>query len=169
MEEFKEAVVFLFGAGDDLATWQMALRAMVVYPVALVMVKLGDKRFLGELAAFDFLLAIVIGSIVSRAISGTAPFWPSLAASLVLVLLHRGIAIAGLRWARLGDFVKGSHRVLVRDGKIHWDEMRSAGIGEADLVSALRRRGRLQDLSAVQLACLERNGEISVIPQTPGP
>ena len=47
----------------QLAVGQMALRALVIFVVGLVMVRLGDKRFLGRSTAFDALLAIILGSV----------------------------------------------------------------------------------------------------------
>jgi hypothetical protein len=58
------------------------LRAIVVYFLLVLFVRLGKKRFLGQATAFDAVLIILIGSIASRAVSGTAPFVASLAATL---------------------------------------------------------------------------------------
>jgi uncharacterized membrane protein YcaP (DUF421 family) len=164
MPEFKELVVYVLGIGQqDLDVLQMTVRALVVYPLGIAMVHLGDKRFLGGIAAFDFLMAIIIGSILSRAISGSAPFVPSIAASFALVLAHRGFAALGFRWAGFAKLVKGSPRQLVRDGEILWHEMRRSAIGEEDLREAVRHHGRTISLDDVDQAFLERNGEISVI------
>lgn len=163
MEGIVHGFETVFGTQDDVNAGQMVLRAIVVYLAALAMVRIGDKRFLGEIAAFDFLLAIIIGSIVSRAISGNAPFWPSVAAAFALVLLHHAFGKLGFRFDRFAGIVKGQTRILVRDGAVQWDVMRKAAIGEEDLRSAIRRKGGIAEIQEVALACLERNGEISVL------
>lgn len=166
MSEIWQAIEGALGIGEeDLGVLQMTLRAILVYPLALAMVRLGDKRFLGELAALDFLLAIVIGSIVSRAISGSAPFLPCMAAAFSLVLLHRGLAMAGFHSESIGHLVKGRPRQLVRNGEIQWDQMRKASIGEQDLLGATRRAAGLGTIAQVEEAFLERSGQISVIPR----
>ena len=163
MTELKELLTYLLGIGqEDLDILQMTLRALIVYPLGIAMVHLGDKRFLGGIAAFDLLMAIVIGSILSRAISGTAPFLPSICASFALVMAHRGLAFAGLRWAGFAKFVKGSPRQIIRDGQILWGEMRKSAIGEEDLREAARLHGNAA-IDEVHEAFLERNGHISVI------
>jgi uncharacterized membrane protein YcaP (DUF421 family) len=165
MSELWQAIESGLGIGrEDLNVLQMTLRVLVVYPIALAMVRLGDKRFLGELAALDFLLAIIIGSIVSRAISGSAPFLPSLVAGFSLVLLHRALAMAGFHFDRLGKLLKGS-RQLMRNGELQWDEMRKAAVGEEDLVEAVRHAAGLPAIDQARDAYLERNGRISVIPR----
>ena len=64
---------------QQLATAQVCMRAVVVFFVLIAYLRLAKKRFLGQSTAFDAILVIVIGSISSRAISGTAPFGASLA------------------------------------------------------------------------------------------
>ncbi len=164
MAEMKEGLIYLLGIGqEDLNVLQMTVRALIVYPLGIAMVHVGDKRFLGGIAAFDFLMAIIIGSILSRAISGSAPFLPSIAASFALVLAHRGFASLGFRWDGFAKVVKGSPRRLVREGEILWSEMRKSSIGEEDLRGAARRHGNTLSLEEVSDAFLERNGDISVI------
>lgn len=164
MTELKELFTYLLGIGQaDLDVLQMTLRALIVYPLGIAMVQVGDKRFLGGIAAFDFLMAIIIGSILSRAISGSAPFIPSICASFALVLAHRGLATLGFHWDGFARLVKGNPRQLVRDGEIQWTAMRKSSIGEEDLRGAARRHGNTASLDEVSDAFLERNGDISVI------
>ena len=164
MAELKELLTYLLGIGqEDLDILQMTVRALIVYPLGIALVHVGDKRFLGGIAAFDFLLAIIIGSILSRAISGGAPFLSSIAASFALVLAHRGFASLGFRWDGFARIVKGSPRQLVRDGQILWKEMGKSSIGEEDLRGAARRHGHTTSLDEVSQAFLERNGDISII------
>lgn len=166
MSEVWLAIEGGLGIGDEnLNVLQMSLRVLIVYPLALALVRIGDKRFLGELAAFDFLLVIIIGSIVSRAISGSAPFLPSMVAALLLVLGHRGVARVGYRSERIGRLVKGSPRQLIREGEVQWDQMREAAIGKEDLLEAVRHAAGLSAIDEVDEAFLERNGRISVIPR----
>ncbi len=107
----------------------------------------------------------MIGSITSRAISGNAAFWPSLVASVLLVGLHRVIGLLAFRYDTIAGWVKGWPRTLVEGGSMKRDQMRQAAIGEHDIESALRRRGDGIALEDVELICLERNGELSVVPK----
>src|SRR5262249_49447883 len=75
-------------SAGDLTTGQIALRAILVFLVWLVVVRLADRRLLGKYSAFDVVLAVMLGSVLSRAINGSAPFWGTLAAAAVLVALH---------------------------------------------------------------------------------
>jgi uncharacterized membrane protein YcaP (DUF421 family) len=149
--------------GKDLSAVQMVLRAGLVFVASIVMLKIGDKRFMGKSTAFDVFLGIVFGSTVSRAITGNAPFFPALAGGLTLVLLHWLFAAVAFRSHGFGELVKGSDRVLVRDGEIQWDAMKKAHITRNDLEEAMRVAGKAPDVQSIKAAHLERDGDISVI------
>ena len=111
-------------------------------------------------------LAIVLGSVASRAVSGTAPFVPTLVATAVLVAIHWLVADLAFRSHRFGLLVKGKPRELVRDGKVIEVEMRRSAISPHDLEEALRQEG-VADVAQVASARLERSGNISVVRRSP--
>lgn len=166
MEQLKQTLNWLIGLeleSKDLSVGHMSLRALIVFTVAIVMLRIGDKRFMGRSTAFDVMLGIVFGSTVSRAITGNAAFFPTLAAALVLILLHWILAAIAFRLKGFGTMVKGQERTLVRDGQLQHDAMRKAHITEHDLQEALRNNGTEPDVKQVKAAHLERNGDISII------
>lgn len=148
---------------EELAAHHMALRAVVVFIFSVVIVRLGKKRFIGENTAFDVILGVMLGSIISRAITGQSPFFPTLAAAFVIVALHWLFSQIAVRWDAFGTLVKGSSRILVKDGDVEWKAMKRGNISENDLREALRLKARTSDWTKVKEARLERNGEISVI------
>lgn len=147
----------------DINVWQMSLRAIIVFVIAIGLIRLANKRFMGKYSAIDVLLGIIIGSIVSRAITGNAPFFPALAASLVLVLLHRTVSAIAFRSHLFSTMVKGHERTLIRDGELQWHEMRRSHITEHDVHEAMRNSGTAPDVRSVKSGHLERNGDISII------
>lgn len=161
--ELVEQALGLGLEGKHLTATQMALRAAVVFVASIAMLKVGDKRFMGKNTALDVFLGIVFGSTVSRAITGNAPFGPTLAAALVLVLLHWLFAAVAFRSQLFGKLVKGRNSLLVLGGEIQWNAMRKTHVTTHDLEEALRREGKQPDVSRIKEANLERNGDISLI------
>jgi uncharacterized membrane protein YcaP (DUF421 family) len=157
---FQLAIDWLRG-DDALAT---AVRTAVVYILALAAVRLGSKRFLAEASAFDVVVGIMLGSIMSRAITSAESMWTTLLAGAVLLAMHRAMAALAYRWDWFGPLVKGSATVLVRDGRLDENAMRSHGVSRHDLEQAIRSQGKRADPSQVRLAVLERDGRISVLP-----
>jgi uncharacterized membrane protein YcaP (DUF421 family) len=146
----------------ELGAAHMALRAVVVYAVTLVFVRLAKKRFMGHATAFDVILGIMLGAIVSRAITGNAPFLPALAAGATLIAFHWVLSWASFRSHGFGNLVKGEARLLIRDGRPEREAMRRAHITEHDLDEDLRAEG-LDDRGRVKEARLERSGKVSVV------
>jgi uncharacterized membrane protein YcaP (DUF421 family) len=163
MEGVQAFAEWLFGAGRDSPSLeQTAARAVLIYLAALVMVRWGEKRFMGKNTAFDVILGVILGSVVSRAINSTSDILPTLAAGFILVGMHWGFASLAFRSDGFGNVVKGSTRVLVKDGQIDWDQMRRAHMSRDDLLGALRSEG-VRKPEEVKEARLERSGDVSVV------
>ena len=156
----------LLGLGLDpkeLTFGQMSLRAILVFLVALVMVRVSSRRSLAEKTAFDAVLLVILASVLSRAINGSAGFSTSIAASFVLVLLHRLFAWIACRSHVFGKLIKGSPAVIIEDGKLDTRAMRRHLVSEHDVEEDLRLDANLEDFSDIQVARIERSGDISFI------
>ena len=148
----------------DAGAVEMVLRTIVVYGFTLAIVRLGSKRFLSKATAFDVIVGIMLGSVISRAITSSDSFFPILMAGITLVGIHWLIAALAFRFAWFGTLVKGQSVLLIEDGKVQRDGMRQAGLSDHDLKQALRMQNDHTDPSNIRLAYLERSGSISVIP-----
>lgn len=165
MDDWESLARLLLGVGlegKEINAAQMGLRAAVVYVVTLAIVRLGKKRFMGRATAFDVILGIMLGSIVSRAVTGNAPILPALAAAAVLFLMHWLFSWLAVRSHGFGVLLKDRPRVLVRQGELDRTALRTAHMTEHDLDEDLRQKG-LTDAAEIAEARLERSGQVSVI------
>jgi uncharacterized membrane protein YcaP (DUF421 family) len=161
-----ESLRWAFGVDTDPRSYnvlQVSLRALLVYLVGLLIIRLGRNRLLGRQSPFDIVLGFVLGSVLSRAINGTSHLLVTLVSSLVLVVAHRSVAFLSFHSHRFGALVKGEPHRVVEDGRIDWTQMRREHISERDLEEALRLRAKTADEKKVAEARLERNGEISIV------
>jgi uncharacterized membrane protein YcaP (DUF421 family) len=147
---------------QDVNGLQMGLRTAIVYLATLALIRIGSTRFLGQASAFDVVVAIMLGSVMSRAINGSAPLVPTVVAGAVFIGLHWVLSTVA-RTSRFGSIVKGNPVLLIKDGEVQQDGTRRAGISGRDLEEALRLNGQTTEPSKVKLAYLERNGNVSVI------
>lgn len=159
---FFETVLGLSAKAEQLSTLQICLRALIVYLVLIGYVRFAKKRFLGEATAVDAILMIMIGSIASRAISGTAPFVPSLGGTLTLIVVHWIISYFTESWKTLSYFIKGHDTLIIKNGRIDHNALRAAHMSSDDLAEDLREKG-VKSPSEVEEAHLERSGKLSVI------
>lgn len=171
METLDDLATLLLGSGlaaKDINVPQMMLRALIVYLVTVAMVRLGKKRFMGKATAFDVILGVMLGSIVSRAVTGNAPLLPALASTGTLIAIHFAVSAIACRWPGFGRLFKGRDRPIIRSGVVDRQQMRAAHLTDHDLEEDLRRHG-LTRAEQVAEARLERNGDISVIRAKPEP
>jgi uncharacterized membrane protein YcaP (DUF421 family) len=146
---------------SDLLLTQAAARAALVYLMGLAMVRLGKSRLIGSLSAIDILLAVVLGSLLSRGINGSASMSSSLVASAVLVAMHWLMTDLACRSHRLGDLIKGHAQLLVENGRINWPAMQHSHLSEHDLIEELRLNANVEGVDEIEKAYKERNGRIS--------
>lgn len=166
MGEIWETIRGALGLGEEpksFDTLEMSLRAILIYLGGWAILRAGGNRFLGRETAFDIVLGFVLGSMLSRAINGSAPLFVTLAASALLVLLHQVLAWLTYHSHGFGLFLKGRAQTLIEDGQVVERNLRRHQISKGDLEEALRLNGRVADPSQVQEARFERNGDISVL------
>jgi uncharacterized membrane protein YcaP (DUF421 family) len=153
-------------SAQHLTFLQMALRSVIVFIIGVAMVRVADRRFMGRNAAFDVLLGIVLGSVLSRAVNGQAPFFPTLGASAVLIALHRLLGWIASRSSWVSTLVKDKPVVVIRNGRLQEGELARHNLTEDDLQENLRLNGNVDGVAAIKEARLERNGVISVVKET---
>ncbi len=146
-----------------LLWWQMVVRGVLIFLYTLLLVRFSGTRVFAKHTSFDIVVGVMLGSIMSRAVTGNARFFPALAAATALVALHWLLTWITVRYPRLGTVIKGSRVLLVKDGRIDSAALRRCRMTEHDLLAAVRCSGGIDDVAAVRAAFLERNGQISVI------
>lgn len=166
MTELFQSVDAVFGftatEAKELSSLQVCLRAALVFLILIAYFRFAKKRFLGQATGLDAILFIVIGSIASRAVSGTAPFLSSMAGSLTLIGMHWLLSYFSKDSNTLGALIKGRTTLLVRNGEVDREALAAAHMSDADLTEDLRLKG-VSGLSEIREARLERNGKLSVI------
>jgi len=142
----------------------MAARAVVAFFVALLLIRLSGRRSFGQMSPFDACVTVLLGAVLSRGVVGASPFMGTVAACAAVVVTHRLLGMASVKWPAVDRLLNGEPRQLVQDGNVDPDSMRKALVSGRDLEEAVRKKTGAESLDNVQRAILERNGEITVIP-----
>lgn len=156
-------ILYLFGEGKDLNMLQMSLRAVLVFLIGLVLVRLSGRRSFGMRMPFDNVVTIILGAVLSRAVIGASPFWPTIAASAVIVAMHRLFAWLSLYSDAFGCLIKGESLSLYKEGKINQQLMKDTLMTEKDLIEGIRINSNLDTLEDVKEVFVERDGQVSVV------
>jgi uncharacterized membrane protein YcaP (DUF421 family) len=160
--EIADKILGLSLKSEQLGYGHMAARAALMYLLLIIVVRNAKKRFLSNATAFDFILTVMIGAVAARAMTGGAPFFPSILAVVVMVAIHWLISWSARASPTFSGLVKGHATVLIRDGKVLEKPLADAHMSRDDLDEDLREKG-ISAASEVAEARLERNGKLSVI------
>jgi uncharacterized membrane protein YcaP (DUF421 family) len=158
-----EILYQLFGQGKELSALQMCDRAIVIYFIALLFLRISGRRTFGKKTAFDNTIAIILGAVLSRAVVGASDFVPTVACSLALVLIHRGLAWLSIRSDTVRHLLEGQSILLYKNGHLEKKNFNKSLICEEELKGDLRMKANLGTLAGADEVHMETNGEVSVI------
>jgi len=147
----------------NLSPLQMAIRAFFIFIIALILIRIAGIRAFGMKSAFDNIIILLLGAILSRAVYSSDSVAGILLASLVIVLMHRLFAILSVHSDTFGRLIKGDKTLLFRDGRTIEKNMSRSLISHKDLDEGIRMEGNVESREAIKAAYLERSGHISVI------
>jgi uncharacterized membrane protein YcaP (DUF421 family) len=140
------------------------LRTAAVYLVILVGLRLAGKREIGQLTVFDLVVLLLISNAVQNAMVGSdTSLAGGILAAVVLLLVNALVARLRYKWPRLRHWVEGTPTLLVLHGAAIPEHLRREGVDDDMLTAALREHG-IADISGVEMAVLETDGSISVVP-----
>jgi uncharacterized membrane protein YcaP (DUF421 family) len=147
-----------------LPVWNIVLRTAAVYLVVLLGLRLTGKREIGQMTVFDLVLLLLIANAVQNAMVGSdTSLLGGLIAAGALLVLNAGVSRLRLRSKRLRRLIEGSPTLLVLHGKVIESHLRREGLDEETLEAAIREHG-VAELTDVEMAVLEIDGSISVVP-----
>ncbi len=152
----------LFGPTGHVSWTQECARAVAVFAYGLVVVRVLGRRVFAQWGALDIIVSIVMGSSLSRALTGNANLGGTLAACTLLMGLHWVLSHAAARWPRLSWLLEGPSVLLGAAGRVDERALMRHAVSRADLDEALRGAG-LEDASGTRLIVLEPSGKITVL------
>src|SRR5438270_11043686 len=121
MNAFWNGLSAVLGLGvepKDLTFFQISVRGIIVLVATLVMLRLGHKRSLARKTAFDSVLLVILASVLSRAINGSAAFFATIGGGFIIVLLLGMLASAAYYSHSLGLLLNGAPEVIVENGNM---------------------------------------------------
>lgn len=146
--------------------WVFVLRATAIYLLVMVLIRVSGKRAVGQFTPFDLILLILIGNAVQNGINGGDNSLTGAAImATTLVALNYAVAFVTSRSRAAEKIIEGVPVVLARDGHLFAGVLKRELVSDDDFTEALRMNG-VADVADVQLALLETNGSISVVPRT---
>jgi uncharacterized membrane protein YcaP (DUF421 family) len=154
----------LIGKTPPLFLLEIVLRAVFVYVVLLIAIRLMGKRVAGQLSLSELAVIVTLGAAIGVPIE--VPEHGMLPAAIVLavaIAYQRGIGLLSFRHRRVELLTQGDLIVLIRDGVLNLPAMRKSGLSRERLSAALRERG-IEHLGEVRRMYFETSGAFSIYP-----
>ena len=139
------------------------LPALVIYAGLLIALRLFGKREVGQFTLYDLVFILLVANALQPAITGPDT---SLGGGFVLIVVLVGVNYLVGKLDNMPRFHRlftPAPAVIVRNGKYLPDVMKKEGVDAEEVEMAMREHG-IVDMKDVQLAVLEPDGTISVVP-----
>jgi uncharacterized membrane protein YcaP (DUF421 family) len=144
---------------------QIIYRTVIIYAAVVVGMRLTGARQLGQMTPFDLVLILLIANAVQNAMVGTdATIFGGLAAAGTLLVANRMLASVSDRLPFVRRAVEGHVVLLANDGQLLEDHIRHAGLSDDLVLQSIREHG-FERVDQVQMAVLEIDGTISIVPR----
>lgn len=139
------------------------IRAIILYIVVLIVMRLMGKREIGQLQPFELAIAIMIADLASVPMSELGiPITNGIVPILALLVMYMVISILNMKSVNIRKIMSGQPSLLIYRGKIDEKVLKKERITINELQERLRG-DNVFNLSDVEYAILETNGEVTVI------
>ena len=143
---------------------KIILRMSFFYFFILLIYRMMGKREVGQLGIIDLIVSILIAELVIISIENyDNNMMMSIIPILTLLFLQVTLAFVALRSPKFRIFLDGNPSVIIKDGKVNYNEMIKQKYNLDDLLVQLREKGYMSIMD-VSYAILESNGTLSVFP-----
>jgi uncharacterized membrane protein YcaP (DUF421 family) len=141
------------------------IKAIIVYLVLWLIVRLSGRRSLAQMTAFDFILFLFIGGATQRALIGQDySLINAFIVVVTLVALDVVMSLLETRSPLMAKLLRGTPTLLVDRGTPLRARMLRARVTEAEILEAARHDHGIEQLDQIKYAVLEASGKISIIP-----
>ncbi len=142
------------------------MRTIIIYILLLAVIRLMGKRQIGELEVSELVTTLLLSELASQPISDSnIPLMNAVVPILVLMTAEVILSYILTKSKTAKKILNGTPSILVNKGILDQKELNKSRISVEELMGELRLKD-ISDLSAVNYAILEQNGQISVIPKT---
>lgn len=141
------------------------IRAIIIYLVIIIAVRLMGKRQVGELKPHELVITILISAVAVIPLEeNSMPLANCLVPILLFVSLEILMSVISMKSLWFRNILQGRPIFIIRQGKLDQKKLKQLRLTMDDVVDALRQKD-IFDISQVEDAVIETNGSISVLPK----
>jgi uncharacterized membrane protein YcaP (DUF421 family) len=153
----------LWGVEPPTYILEILFRVAAIYIAGVIVLSFADKRSRRQATSFDLMILIALGSAVGDVLFyPTVPIAYALAVLIGILLMDKLSARLQSRFSPVREFITGTSRLLMSEGRVLEDALRKESLSRAELYSMLRE-AKVGNTGRVRSASLEISGELGVV------
>ena len=139
------------------------IRTVILYVFAIASLRVMGKRQIGELQPSDLVITLLISQIISIPIQDTdIPLVNTVIPILLLVGFEILTSVFNMKSIKFRSLMHGHPVVVINNGKLNQKMLKELRFTLDDLLESLRQKD-VFDISQVQYAIVETNGQLSIL------
>ena len=140
------------------------IRTVILYLILICVIRLMGKRQIGEMEPSEFVVTMLVANLAAIPMQdGGIPLFSGLVPILTVLGVELVLSWLTLRSVALRRFLCGKPVILIDNGVLLQDNLRQTRVTLDELTGHLREKDVL-DITQVQYAILETDGNLSVFP-----
>ena len=141
----------------------IAIRTVIIYIFVITAMRIMGKRQLGELQPSELVVALLISDLAAVPMQENGmPLLNGIIPIMILVAMELLLSGLMLKVPLFQRMIGGRSKIIIEDGKIDMNAMKSMRMTIEDLMETLRQQS-IFDLRDVQYAIVEPNGKTSIL------
>ena len=141
----------------------LVIRTLILYLLVILSMRIMGKRQIGELQPSELVVAIMISDLAAVPMQTIdIPLLAGIVPVLTLLVAEVTMSFISLKSKKARKYITGEPSIIIYRGHINEKELEKARFTLNDLMEELRLSG-YPDVSKIDMAILETNGEISML------
>lgn len=141
----------------------VVVRSIISFFTLLIFTRILGKQQISQLAFFDYVLGITIGSIAAElTVNLSTRAWSQWLGLFCWALLSYVMEYVTMKWRYAAKYIEGEPTIVIMNGKIMESALRKMQYRISDVMEQLRNKD-IFDLNEVDFAIIEPNGQLSVL------
>lgn len=139
------------------------VRTVIIYIFIVFALRIMGKRQINDMQPSELVVTLIIAEIAAIPLGNSSlPLLAGIVPTVIIVACEIIVSMLMLKSSKFRQIVCGSPVMVIEDGNIKQDKLRSLRLTTEDLCIQLRQQG-IFSLDDIQYCIVETNGQISVL------
>lgn len=141
----------------------ICLSSLGSFALLFIVAKFIGHKQIAQFDFFDYITGITIGSIAAEMATELDETWKPLTAVIIYGAVTILLNIITSKAPRTRKFINGSPTIIMDNGKLYRENLKKAKLDLSEFLLMCRQQGFF-DLTSIQTAVFEYNGQLTILP-----